>query len=78
MLCTSDEHFSARDECINNMRVEISAGNIQLYNYQQLSNRTYLKMIATHRYSPPKTGGNYHALILTSVYTTYTHKLYMQ
>ena len=39
---------------------------------QPLSNRTYLKMIATHRYmcSPLKTGGSYYALVLTSKYTT--------
>ena len=36
--------------------------------FQRLPNRTYVEMIATHRYSSPKTGGSYHALVLTSEY----------
>ena len=34
--------------------------------------RTYFEMIATHRFSPSKRGGNYHILILTCEYTTPT------
>ena len=47
------------------------------YMYQQLPNRTYLKMIATHRYSPPKMDGSYHALKLTSEHTTPTSDIYI-
>ena len=38
----------------------------------------YLEMLATHGYSPTKTGGSYHSLILTSEYATPTCKLNMQ
>ena len=38
--------------------------------YQRLSNKIHLEMIAPHKYSPLKTGGSSHALILTSEYTT--------
>ena len=34
-------------------------------------------MTASHRYSPPKTGGSYYALVLTFKYIYYTHKLCM-
>ena len=37
-----------------------------------ISNRTYLEMIATHRYLPLKMGGNCHALVLTFEYATPT------
>ena len=53
-------------------RVQTSAPHTQLRIYQQLSNRTYLEMIAIYRYSPPTTGCSYHALLLTSEYTTTT------
>ena len=64
MFCTSDERFSAGDKHIENAHSNFTytAG------YQPLSNRTYIKMIATHRYSPSKTGGSYHTLLLASEY----------
>ena len=41
---------------------------------QQLSNRTFT--IATHRYSPSKTGGRYHTLVVTSKHATPTSDIY--
>ena len=66
-FCASGEYFSAGDVRIENMRSNFS--HTHTTNYDRLSNRTNLEMIATHRYSPQKTDGSYHALILTSVYT---------
>ena len=51
--------------CAGDKRVENARSNLSPPP-PQLSNRTYLEMIATLGYSPSKTGGSYHALILTS------------
>ena len=48
------EHFSAGDEHIENMRSNFS--HTDTASYQQLPNKPYVEMIATHRCSPPKTG----------------------
>ena len=53
-------------------RFQTSPAHRLSYSYQRLSNRTYLEMIASHRYSPSKTGGSYHALVLASKYATLT------
>ena len=50
--------------------VQTSAPHSYTCSYQQLSNKTFLK-IATHRYSPSKMNGSY-ALILTCEYATPT------
>ena len=57
-FCTGDKHLGTGDELVENVTHTAS--------YQRLPNRTYLEMIATHQYSPPKTGGSYYALIVTS------------
>ena len=67
-----DECFSAGDERIGNASSNFSHTHIHVASYQRLSNRNYFKMIATHRYSSPKTGGSYHALVFTSEYATPT------
>ena len=41
--------------------------------YRRVPNRPYVKMNATHRYSPPKTGG----ITLSYLRVRYTHKLHV-
>ena len=36
--------------------IQASATHTAICNYKQLPNRNYVKMIAIHKYSPPKTG----------------------
>ena len=55
--------------------VQTSAPRSYTCSYQPLSNGTSLK-IATHRYSPSKTGGSYHALVLTREYAIPTSYMY--
>ena len=74
MFCAGDECFSAGNECIENTLS--SFRHTHPASYQQLSNRTYLEIIVTHRHSPLKTGGSYHAFVLTSVYATPTRVIY--
>ena len=50
-----DKHFNGGGECVEKTRSNFS--HTYAASYQQLPNRTYVGMIATHRYSPPKTGG---------------------
>ena len=54
-------------------RVQTSSPLTHRYtcSYQRLSNKTSLE-IATHRCSPLKTGGSYHAVALTYEYATTT------
>ena len=54
-LCTGDKHFSARDERVVNVHSNFS--NTHAAGYQWLPNRPYVQIIATHKYSPPKTNG---------------------
>ena len=65
-LSASDERFSAGDERVQNVHSNFT--HTHTASYQRLSNKTCLEMIATHRLSPPKMGGSYHALILTIEY----------
>ena len=69
-FCTSDKLFSAGDEPIENAHSNFS--HTHTASYQRFSNRTYLDKVAIHKYSPLKTGGSFHALILTSEYATPT------
>ena len=74
---TSDEHFDARDKCFGAEdeqaeKVGLNFSHTHAASYQRLPNRTFLEMIAPHWCSPPKTGGSYYALVLTSEYTTST------
>ena len=57
-FCAGGEHFSAGDECVENAHSNFS--HTQTASYQQLPNRPWVEMIATHKYSPPKTGGITH------------------
>ena len=50
----------------NALKMCVQTSPTHTASYQRLSNRTYLEMIATHRYSPPKTGGGYYAVELNS------------
>ena len=50
-FCASDECLSAGNERVENTRSNFT--HTQTASYEWLSNRTYLEMIATHRYSPP-------------------------
>ena len=50
-----DEHFSARDERVENALSNFSHKHTA--SYQRLPSRPWVEMIATHKYSPPKTGG---------------------
>ena len=43
--------------------------------YQGLSSRTFLEIIANHRYSTPKTSGNYHGLVYTQLRVLYSLKI---
>ena len=67
-------------KCVENSRLNFSHTHraSYMYMYQRLSNITYLQMIATHRYSPLKTGGSYHTLILTSEYTIPTSYIHVR
>ena len=49
-----DQHFSAGDEQVKNAGSNFS--HTHTASYQQLPNRTYVDMIASHSYSLPKTG----------------------
>ena len=74
-FCTSDQRFSAGDKRDENVHVHSNFSPTpptHTASYQQLSNRTYLNMIATHRYSPSKMSSSYHSVILTSNYATPT------
>ena len=77
-FCASDEYFSAGGESIENERSNFNPPSPHTHtaSYQRLSSKTYFKMIATHRYSPSKTGGSYHILILTSEFATLTICIY--
>ena len=50
---TGDKHFSAGDKCVENTFGLQPHTHIHTHTacYQQLLNRTYIEMIATHRYS---------------------------
>ena len=69
-----EERLSAGDERVKNTRSNLT--HTHTGSYQQLSNKTYLEMIATHRYSPSKTGDSYHTLILASKYTLHPQVVY--
>ena len=68
------ECLSAGDKRVKYARSTSVPPPTHTASYQRLSNRTYFKMIATHRYSPSIKGGtcSYHAVILTSKYGTPT------
>ena len=67
ILCCA-EHFSARDERVENMHSNYSPTKVHITKDFQSK---HLK-IATQRYSPSKTGGSYRSLILTSEHTSLT------
>ena len=72
-FCTGDNYFSAGDEYVEKLEFQLQPQtHTASYMYQKLPNRSYVKMIATHMYSPPKTVGI--TLILTSSHTS-PHKL---
>ena len=58
VLRAGNEHFSAGDESVENT-FQTSATHTA--SYQRLPNRTYVKMVASHSCSLPKTGDSYHA-----------------
>ena len=57
VFCSGDEHFSTGEVGIENVCSNFI--HTPTAGYQQILNRTFVKMITTHRYSLPKTGG-YH------------------
>ena len=69
-----DERFGTGDELVKNAHSNFS--HTHTASYQRLSNRTYLEMIASHRYSPSKMGGSYHVFVLASNYATPTSYIY--
>ena len=56
-LLAEDEHFSAGDQRVENARSNFMQPHTHTASYQRLPNRSYVEMIATHKYSPPKTDG---------------------
>ena len=73
----SDEWFSAGDKSIESTHSNLppfDTATLYICTYQRLSSRTYLEMIATHRYkySLLKTDGSYHAFVLNSKKATPT------
>ena len=56
----------------NALKTRIQTSATHTAGYQRLSNKTYLEMTATHRYSPMKTSGSYLALVLTFKHATPT------
>ena len=70
VLAQGTNPFGAGDERIENAHSNFS--HTHTASHQRLQNRTYLEMIANHRYSPLKTGGSYHALVLSYEYATPT------
>ena len=62
-FCASNQCFSTGDK-----RTENARSNFILTHTQRLSNKSTLEVIATDRYSPPKTSGSYHALVLNFEY----------
>ena len=56
MFRAGDEHFSAGDECVENECFKLQTHKTS---YQRLLNKTYVDMIASHSYSPLKTGDSY-------------------
>ena len=63
-LWASDKHFITGDEQIEKECSNFS--HTHRASYQRLLTKIYDQMIATHRHSPPKTGGSYHTQVLTS------------
>ena len=53
-LCAGDEHFSAKDERVENAHSNFT--HAHRASYQRLPNKTYIKTIASHSYSPLKMG----------------------
>ena len=82
LLAQGKNEFCASDECFSAGNERVQTSPTHTASYQRLSNRTYLEMIATYRtrYSCPKTGGSYHALVATHFRVRYsnTHMLYTQ
>ena len=74
-FCSSDERFSAGDECVENARSNLSPLPLHTHSYicsyQRLSNRNSFE-ITTHRCSRSKASGRYHAFVLTSKNATPT------
>ena len=67
------QHFSGGDECVQNKRSNFS--HTHTASYQRLPRRPWFEIIATHKYSPPKTGGIMLSYSPPSI--CYIHKLYM-
>ena len=59
--------------CVENARSNFN--HTHTASYQRLPNRPQINMIATHKYSPPKTGGI--TLSYSPPNTHYIHKLYI-
>ena len=78
-MCSAPETntFSAGEEHVENAYSNFSHTHTASYMYQQVPNKTYVKIIVTHRYSLPKTGSSYFTLLLTSVYATHTTVFYL-
>ena len=56
-FCAGDEHYSAENEGVENMRSNFRVSHTHKASYQRQPNRTYAVMAASQSYSsPPKTG----------------------
>ena len=77
MFRAGDEHFGAGDERVENTRSNFS--HTHTASYQRLPNQPWVKVIATHKYSPPKTGGitRSRTYMYLRVYATSTNNMYV-
>ena len=75
LLAMGTNMFGARAECVQNTR-STSVTHTHIASYQRLPNRLYVEMMASHRYSSPKTGGfilSYSLLSTLHSQVTHTH-----
>ena len=55
-FCTGDKYFSAGDDCVENVPANFTHTATIATSDFQTDLTAYVEMIATHRYSPLKTG----------------------